>query len=316
MDFMTYFQVPDVANSMVDLIVSKEEKQLIERIKNEKYPLDELARIIEEDFHVIDGKERVKEMYKRAVLNKIELDDDVYYKTAGFYDRIAYFCQYETKTWFTVSQEIRDQIDAWYVNAYAQSASIRLQEMIDGERDLIENAFFYTLQESLQLIDSIEKTIYVVPCNCRSVAQNCRKPKGVCLLFEHGVNSQWDRGYGKALSKEEAKSLVIEADKKGLMHTSETDHALCNCCGCCCYPIRASKAIGTTGVWPKKRYDILWDEKKCIHCGKCTRTCNFEAFVKEKGKVQFVEEKCLGCTLCQSHCPVNAITLQKIEDAM
>lgn len=310
MNYLTYFKVPEVAQSMSHLLVSNQEREIIETIKNDSYSLEDLSTLIENKFG-IDGQVAVKEMYKRAILNKIEVNDNVYFEVSGFYYRIAYFCQYEPELWLSVPKEVRVKIDEWYVNTYAESAKIRLEEMIEGKRELIENAYFFTLQETLELIDSIDKQIYVVPCNCKSVAQKCEKPKGVCLLFEDGPNSEWDRGYGQLLTKEDAKAIVIKADKNGLMHTSETDHAICNCCGCCCYPIRASKAIGTTGIWPKRRYDIFWDESKCINCGKCTRICNFEAFVKKDKKVEFIEEKCLGCTLCSSNCPTNAISIKK-----
>lgn len=81
------------------------------------------------------------------------------------------------------------------------------------------------------------------------------------------------------------------------MHTSETEQAICNCCGDCCYPIRASKVIETTGIWPKRRYNITFDADKCVDI------CHFSAFTKDE-RVIFDNEKCLGCTLCTTHCPV------------
>jgi Pyruvate/2-oxoacid:ferredoxin oxidoreductase delta subunit len=312
MNFLTYFKVPEVAKSMVNLLVTDKEKEIIETIKNNSYSINKLSTLIENKFKE-NGEAVVNKMYKRALLNKIEVEGEIHFKISEFYDRIAYFCQYETDLWLSVDKKIRDKIDEWYVNVYAESAKLRLEDMLQGKRELIENAYFFTLQETLDLIDSIDKQIYVVPCNCKAVAQKCLKPKEVCLLFETGINSSWDRGYGQPLTKEEAKAIVIEADKNGLMHTSETDHAICNCCGCCCYPIRASKIIGTTGIWPKRRYDVLWNESKCISCGKCVKACNFQAFIKNNKKVEFHEERCLGCTICSSHCTVNAITLRKRE---
>lgn len=302
-----------MATEMATLLLNEHEKQVMAIIKNDNYTFDDLVQVIEAEIDK-DGSQFVHDMYKRAVINKVVVKGKTYYKSSNFYNRIAYFCQYENETWMTVSENTRDQIDVWYVNAYAIGAEPRLKEIHEGKRELIENAYFFTLQETLDLIDELDKDIYVVPCNCRSVADNCDKPRGVCLLFETGINTEWDRGHGKPLTKDEAKEIVIDADKKGLMHTSETDMAICNCCGCCCYPIRASEIIGATGNWPKRRYDIKWDEEKCIHCGKCAKACNFEAFTSENRKVSFDQSKCIGCTICENHCPVGVIALTKLEE--
>lgn len=316
MSFLDYFKVPKVAKDISELLVNQKEKEAIILMKNDDYSYETLIKLFETNLDT-DAVELIKSMYKRAVINKVEIETDnekaINYTVADFYYRLPYFSQYEYETWLTVPKEIRDKIDEEYVISYAKSAELRLEQMQKNESNLIENAFLFTLDETLELIDSLEKQIYVVPCNCRSIADNCEKPKGVCLLFEDGINTEWDRGHGRPLTKEEAKDIVIDADKKGLMHTSETDHAVCNCCGCCCYPIRASKKIGTTGVWPKRRYDIIWNEEKCVHCGKCARVCNFEAFVKENKKVEFIETKCIGCTICYSNCPVDAIEIRKID---
>lgn len=311
LNFLTCFKVPEVAKSMAHLLVTPEERKIIEIIKDDIYSIKDLSTLIEKKFNV-NGEELVRKMYKRAVLNKVEVSDGIYYKTSEFYDRIAYFCQYETDIWLSVPRKIRDEIDDWYVTTYAETAEPRVKEVIDGKKDVIENAYFFTLQETLDLIDSLDKQIYSVPCNCNAVSQRCEKDKDVCLLFETGINTQWDRGHGKLLTKDEAKAIVVRADKNGLMHTSETDQAICNCCGCCCYPIRASKVIGTTGIWPKRRYDIIWEESKCVNCGRCVKICNFGAFVKENKKIRYVEEKCLGCTICSSQCHVKAIKIKKI----
>jgi NAD-dependent dihydropyrimidine dehydrogenase PreA subunit len=312
MDFYTYFEVPEVGKGIVNLMVTELEKGVINHIKDDKYSLVQLAKWLKDKFYCEKPENEVAVMYKRAVLEKVEDNEEIYYKVTKFSERLSYFCQYEKDTWLSVPEDIRQLIDDWFVGIYAESAKERLEEINKGERKLIENAYFFTLEETLNLVDSLEKDIYLVPCNCRSIASNCDKPDNTCLLIEYGINTQWDRGYGKELSKEEAKDIVREADKNGLMHTSETDEAICNCCGCCCYPIRASKLINTVGLWPKRGYNIIWDNSKCINCGKCAKTCNFDAFVMENKKVTFNEEKCIGCTLCESHCPVTAITLKNL----
>lgn len=313
-NLIKYFDVPKEAYSYIDLMLFKEEVALIEKIQDRKYTYADFIHLIKQDFN-LNPEKFLRSCYKRGVINKEELNGQIVYKSADVYTRLAYFAQYEVDLWKSIPEEDRVKIDKWYVEKYAESAIPRLEEIKNGTRKLIENAYFYTLDETLKLIDAIQHGLYTVPCNCKSVALNCDKPKNVCILFEKGINSEWDRGWGKTITKKEAKEIVVMANKNGLMHTSETEQAICNCDGCCCYPIRASEIIGAKGIWPQRRYDIVWDEEKCINCGVCTRICNFNAFKKDRKTTSFDKAKCWGCTICKDHCPVNAITLSRIENS-
>ena len=301
------FGVPEPARPYITLFLKEEERRLISVMDGGSYTAEKLCELTE-SFTEDPGK-LIRESYSRGVLDKV-LETGLRYRSAGFYRRLAIFTQYEPELWLAIPEEDRKKIDEWYVQQYEEGARPRLEAALAG-KGLIENAFFFTLEETLDLIDSLECPIYVVPCNCKSVALSCKKPKNVCINFNTGINSEWDRGHGKALTKEEAKAVIIDADRHGLMHTSETEAAICSCCGDCCYPIRASKRLGTQGIWQKKRYRLIWDSKRCISCGKCVRTCNFGAFRREGKKVTFEETACWGCTICKNHCPVGAISIEK-----
>ncbi|MBM7616150.1 4Fe-4S dicluster-binding protein [Alkaliphilus hydrothermalis] len=307
-----FFDVPPEGYSSIELMLTEEEITLIEYMQDKKYTYEELLVLIQPRFD-LDPKEFISQAYKRGVINKERRNDSIVYKSASLYTRLAYFAQYESDLWKSIAPKEREDLDRWYVKKYAEGAIPRLKEIENGSTNLIENAFFYTLDETLNLIDELKEEMYIVPCNCKSVALNCDKPKNVCILFEKDINSEWDRGWGEPISKEKAKEIVTMANKKGLMHTSESEKAICNCDGCCCYPIRASKMIGTQGIWPKKRYNILWEQDRCISCGICAKVCNFNAFNKEGAMISFEKEKCWGCTICKEHCPVSAITLIKLD---
>ena len=303
------FEIPDLALPFMEMFLQKEELRLLETMEPRNYFPDELLTLLKN--FTDDPEAFVKNAYSRGVLNKAEEAGEIFFRPANFYTRLAFFTQYESELWTKIPEPERKKIDEWYVAQYMEKAKPRLDAALKGE-GLIENAFFFTLDETLALIDSLEREPYVVPCNCKSVAMNCEKPRNICILFKRGLNSEWDRGHGTPLSKEEAKAVIRLADKSGLMHTSEENAAICNCCGDCCYPIRASKRIGTQGVWPKQRYRIIWDEKKCVACGRCAKVCNFSAFKQEGRKITFEEKNCWGCTICGSNCPVGAIALEKI----
>ncbi|MCH4887831.1 4Fe-4S dicluster domain-containing protein [Acidaminobacter sp. JC074] len=314
MNFLELFEIPSEGKILENMIVTDYEKDILMKMEKKSLDEDQLLKIIEDvlkDYNIeISPKRLLMDMYKRANINKVS--EDVY-TCSSLYTRLAYFAQYEQDLWKRVPEKIRQDIDKWYVKKYADGALPRLKEIQEGKRELIENAYFYTLDETLELIDSLDKDIYVVPCNCRSIQMTCDKHVNTCMLFEYDINSEYDRGRGKVISKEEAKAIAIKADKNGLMHTSEEAHAICHCCGDCCYPIRASEVIGTRGIWPKRRYDISFNEDKCISCKKCTKICNFDAFVYEDSQIKFDPDKCFGCTICESNCPTEAISIHKIK---
>ncbi|MGM0509385.1 MAG: ATP-binding protein, partial [Fusobacteriota bacterium] len=48
------------------------------------------------------------------------------------------------------------------------------------------------------------------------------------------------------------------------------------------------------------------DEDKCINCGRCHESCNFNAITSD---IEMKTHKCEGCGVCEYVCPVDAITM-------
>lgn len=56
------------------------------------------------------------------------------------------------------------------------------------------------------------------------------------------------------------------------------------------------------------------DNKYCVACGVCARTCPFGAISIYKGiyaKVDF--NKCVGCSKCAKQCPASVIEIKQEE---
>lgn len=49
------------------------------------------------------------------------------------------------------------------------------------------------------------------------------------------------------------------------------------------------------------------DESKCVHCGVCSRVCQFNAIVVTRLKTLFIPELCHCCGACSLFCPEKAI---------
>lgn len=64
-----------------------------------------------------------------------------------------------------------------------------------------------------------------------------------------------------------------------------------------------------------KRIAIV-DQKICVACGVCMRTCPRDAISVYKGcYAQIAEGKCVGCGLCAKACPAGCIAVAERGEA-
>ena len=55
------------------------------------------------------------------------------------------------------------------------------------------------------------------------------------------------------------------------------------------------------------RAEIMWDEKKCVHCRHCIEVCPLQAVSVRDGKIIIDSSKCDGCGKCFHECPGKAL---------
>jgi ferredoxin len=191
----------------------------------------------------------------------------------------------------------------------------------------LPNDTILLLHEVEEMIDAAAHVV-VQPCDCRRLGQNCQRPVETCIWLDGGALAALERGYGRRLTRDEAKALVRRADRQGLMHTGDSEwrsrglHAICNCCACDCYPFRAARELGSKGSWPRSRYVAVHDRDRCTLCGACVRRCHFAAFYHDaplvavgdslKKNVVFDPERCWGCGLCANTCPAGAVRMEPL----
>lgn len=311
--FNRIFDVPEPVKPYIDLIVTPQEKELVNRLGQEQESRSptEIAALL--GIPADQAWELVQSAYHRAVINKSK-EDAARYVAGTLYDRLGYFTQYEQESWQTIPQDDRVIIDEWYIDEFTDR--IRLQ--IEKERDAFYRDDVLPIREALETVERIEKELgkpyYVVPCNCRTTTNGCRFSVDACVSNHYGSNSQWDRGYGRQVTIEEVKRLMTALDKEGLMHTVSPTGHICNCETCCCYEFRAALKLDSKGLYPRAPYRAQWDEEKCIHCGICAKRCHFKAFGKTAGtrRITFDVEKCWGCGICECTCPQDAIRMVKL----
>lgn len=135
------------------------------------------------------------------------------------------------------------------------------------------------------------------------------------MLFEHA--SEEDRQQAKQISTDEAVQIVRMTTERGDIHQvfyfqdGERPFELCNCCTCCCYPLRETKEKGDNYKGQlRSGYIAITDAESCIGCGLCLESCFFEARQLENDVLHFIDEQCFGCGCCIPNCPEDAIRLE------
>jgi formate hydrogenlyase subunit 6/NADH:ubiquinone oxidoreductase subunit I len=325
-EFIVVFGVWETARPYIHMIVDKREMELIVGMQGQPMTVDEVAGLLELTHDKASAL--LKRCYSRSVVNKVVEDGVTKYAPSDFYARLNHFAQFEN--WEDIPEEDRRLIDHSFLDQFIGRHRSNIARKMEGlwAESALPNDTVMLLGEIEEMIDAATDII-VQPCDCRRLGQNCDRPVETCIWLDQGAREALDRGHGRRLTREEAKELVRWADRKGLMHTADSEwqtrglHAICNCCACDCYPFRAAQELGSKGVWPKSRYIVVYDRERCTLCGTCVQRCHFGAFYHDgstvevdgraRKNVQFEPAECWGCGLCANTCPAEAIVMQTIS---
>jgi hypothetical protein len=198
---------------------------------------------------------------------------------ASFHARYEIWALFEGRQ--DLPEEMTTRLNEWEFNHYVDTTGPGIEAVKrSGKRDpAVVWPEYVLLDEAFAVIDGVPH-VYLWPCNCRAMMKGCHKPGFVCLRFNNNRNLGWE------ISKDRAKEIILEANKKGLMQSAEVginadgsiDGAICNCCSDCCFPVRIADRLSEQKIYPLNRYVAEFSAEKCSTCGRCTRRCPFQAF--------------------------------------
>jgi Pyruvate/2-oxoacid:ferredoxin oxidoreductase delta subunit len=313
-ELLEIIEAPEFIQSFLHLFFSVEELRLLRILGRRALSCEELAELFERPR---DGMEALlADAYRRRVLGRDLAGGSPVYRAGSFYDRLDSFCKFGN--YGVLPRSVRQLLDQWCFQEYL-NRNDNFQLVVNGapEYQKRHSETILLLREAEQLVDSAP-VIRVVPCNCKMLADHCDHSREICLALDPEQIDE--RTGGRELAKDEAKQLLRQLDREGLIHTApyhwqETGRGyLCNCCTCCCYPFRAAKQLGAKGRWPQSRYLARHDHHRCRSCGLCARRCPFGAFQfdREQKLVSFDPGLCWGCGLCANRCPEQAIEMNRI----
>jgi ferredoxin len=325
-EFLTLFGVWPVAQPYIAMMVEEQEMRLVVAMQGKAVTPERAAKRL--GMTPAQASELLERCYVRCIVNKSIEHGVTLYTQTDFSTRLDHFSKYEN--WDDIPAEDRQAINRRFLDEFIAKHRSNVDRKMHGlsAENALPNDTVMLLSEIEAMIDAATH-IVVQPCDCRRLGQNCNLLVDTCIWMDDGALACLDRGHGRRLTKEEAKDLVRRADKKGLMHTADSEwqsrglHAICNCCACDCYPFRAAQELGSKGVWPKSRYIAAYNPEHCTFCGACVKRCHFGAFYHDdstieiggriKKNVLFDPEKCWGCGLCANTCPAEAIAMEGLE---
>lgn len=323
--FVPVFGVWEEARPYLPMIVDPQEMALVVAMHGEAVTAQEAADRL--GITPQAAAALLERCYTRSIVDRETDGHMVTYTAKDFYARLDHYAKFEN--WDEIPAEARRAIDRRFLDEFIarHGADIaRRMRGLEPDGDL-PNETVLLLAEVEEMLTAA-RLIIVQPCDCRRLGQYCERPVETCIWLDELAQHSLDRGFGRVLTLEEALDRVRWADRKGLMHTGDSQwrteglHAICNCCACDCYPFRAAQELGSKGVWPQSRHIAAYSREQCNLCGACVKRCHFAAFYHNdaaievagtlKHDVAFAPERCWGCGLCANTCPSGAITMEPL----
>ncbi len=335
--FNELFQVPPAMRRYIELVIEPGEIDLILAMNGETLDAAEVGKRLGLDPEAAETF--LLRAYRRHVVSKVvdgktvnyvfdyveEKNRKLRFAPARFYDRLDPVTTEEN--WTDIPEDVRKEISQWWLDNYVEKVKPvveKIKENPDAHFQ-IKQTDFLLLEEALAQVEAANFHV-VLNCDCRSAELACNHMRESCIRFDDGARYTIERGLGRVVSKEECKEIVINTDRDGLMHigaTSRPGEALfgfCNCCTCCCFPLRAAELLQSQKTYPRTHFVAQRNLDTCVHCGLCTKRCPFSAFRhdgqkieiegKKRRRVIFDAEACRGCGLCATACPVSAIEMK------
>lgn len=318
-------RIPAFLAPWIDRFYTPLEIKLISALEDRARPWEESTRPIKNNHKLPDAVGQDAFLAHCLQRGVIAGTRDTGLIAANFHRRFEYWALFEG--WMDLPKEIQERLNAWELDDYLQRHATTIATIKEGAPRRPDQICpeYVLLHEAMALLERIP-AIYLWPCNCRAMMDQCTHSRVTCLRFEN------DRGIGWEISVERAKAIVRQANREGLMQSAELavnsegsiSGALCNCCSDCCFPHQLAVRLEAEKYWPYSRYIATVDVDKCVGCRQCAERCPFGAVVVDKaskhrrqGKTARIERhRCRGCGLCATGCPSSAIVMQPFRPSI
>jgi len=217
-----------------------------------------------------------------------------------------------------IDKEFAELFEQYYKEAFHNTmlTSPSVHRIIPVERTIPVNIDVMPYEKASTYLDEAQSW-GVLNCICRVqkrlIGEGCDHPVENCLVFAKSPGA-FDRTDDiRSISKDEALEILAEADREGLVHSTNNARDgveyICNCCTCSCGVLRGMVEYGSRNSIARSDFYAVVDGDLCNGCEVCIERCMFGAIAME-GDVSVVDkENCYGCGLCVTSCSEEAISL-------
>lgn len=290
-------------------IFTEEEAQLYTSLKMNMETVEQIAARTGLDREYL--KRILKQMYDKGQLFSFSVGEISFYRVLPFI-----FGIYEFQL-PRMDREMAALFDEYMAAAFHReffSHRPALMKVIPIEEEVPPGSIVEPYESAAALIDGA-KSWAVNECICKKeqglLAHPCTKPLEVCLAMAPVENAFTDSRFGRAISKDEAHRILKMSEEAGLVHMTSNYRSghfyICNCCSCCCGPLRGYAIAGRSAV-AQSNYIAVVDPEACTGCGTCVERCQVHGI--ELADTAVIRE-CIGCGLCVTTCPAGALRLER-----
>jgi len=321
----------DLLFEILKILFSEREAGLVSMLPIKPFNARKASKIWkmkEEDARII-----LNDLADRGLLTDAELNDDVRYSMpppmAGFFEfslmryRNDIDQQNLSELFYQYMNVEEDFIKSLFTQGETQLGRVFVNESVLNKDNSLHVLDYERASEVIKT--ATHRGIGV--CYCRHKMQHlgksCDAELDICMTFNGSAESLIRHGIARKAEASEALDLLQKAREMNLVQFGENVREgvnfICNCCGCCCEALIASRRFGflhpvhTTGFAP------VINSEECNGCGKCVLLCPVEAmtlvsandpFRSQRKKAKLDYEICLGCGVCINGCNNNAIELK------
>jgi len=218
-----------------------------------------------------------------------------------------------------IDKEFAELFEKYYKEAFHKPMTTEpsVHRIIPIEKTIPVNIDVMPYEKASTYLDNA-KSWGVLNCICRVqkrlIGQGCKHSLENCLVFSSRIGAFDRMDDIRSITHEEALTVLAEADREGLVHsTSNTRDEvtyICNCCICSCGVMRGIVEYGSKTSIARSNFYASVNETLCSGCEICIERCQFNTLSIIDGISVVDISKCYGCGLCVTTCPEEAISLR------